>query len=210
MTTLKIPTQIESLMAKLFFRYGAMNSGKSTALMQVAYNYEERGMHVLLVKAKVDSKGSDRIVSRLGIDRKVDILASEDINLYSTIKQWNKDVEKVGCVLVDEAQFLTSKQIDELFNLTVYEKIPVICYGLRTDFQSQLFPGSQRLFALAHSLEELKTICRCGRKAMLNARKVDDKFVFQGSQVAIDGAASVTYESLCGNCYFEELEKSTQ
>ena len=177
--------------------------------MQVAYNYEERGMHVLLVKAKVDSKGNDRIVSRLGIDRKVDILAGEDINLYSTIKQWNKDVEKVGCVLVDEAQFLSSKQIDELFNLTVYENIPVICYGLRTDFQSQLFPGSQRLFALAHSLEELKTICRCGRKAMLNARKVDDVFVFQGSQVAIDGAASVTYESLCGNCYFEELEKST-
>ncbi len=185
-----------------------MNSGKSTALMQVAHNYEERGMNVLLVKAKVDSKGDNKVISRLGIERKVDILASKQVNLYHTIKQWNKDVEKVSCVLVDEAQFLEPTHIDQLFNLTVYDNIPVIAYGLRSDFQTQLFPGSQRLFALAHSIEELKTICRCGRKAMLNARKVDDVFVFTGSQVAIDGASSTTYESLCGNCYFEELEKA--
>lgn len=195
-------------MAKLFFRYGAMNSGKSTVLMQVAYNYEERGMHTLLVKPKLDTKGNDRVISRLGIERKVDILADDNINLYHTIKQWNKDVEPVSCVLVDEAQFLQPKHVDQLFNLTVYENIPVICYGLRTDFQTHLFPGSHRLFALAHTVEELKTICRCGRKAMMNARKIDGTYVFEGSQVAIDGTSDVTYESLCGNCYFEELEKS--
>ncbi len=195
-------------MAKLFFRYGAMNSGKSTALMQVAHNYEERGMNILLIKPKLDSKGDKKVVSRLGIERNVDILADKNINIYNTIKQWNKDVEKISCVLVDEAQFLETSHIDQLFNLTVYDNIPVICYGLRTDFLTQLFPGSQRLFALAHSIEELKTICRCGKKAMLNARKIDDQFVFSGSQVAIDGAGDTSYESLCGNCYFEELEKS--
>lgn len=196
-------------MGKLFFRYGAMNSGKSTALIQVAHNYEERGMNVLLVKAKIDSKGDDFVISRLGVKRKVDILADDSINLYYTIIQWNKDVEKVSCVLVDEAQFLTKQQIDELFNLVVIDDIPVICYGLRTDFQTKLFPGSERLFALSHSLEELKTICRCGKKAMMNGRKVDGKFVFEGSQVAIDGSADITYESLCGACYFKELDSNS-
>lgn len=194
-------------MAKLFFRYGAMNSGKSTALIQVAHNYEERGMRVLLVKAKIDSKGNDKILSRLGVERKVDIIADESTNLYDDIIQWHKDVFKVSCILVDEAQFLAKVQIDQLFNLSVIDNIPVICYGLRTDFQTKLFPGSERLFALSHSLEELKTICRCGKKAMMNGRKVDDKYVFSGSQVAIDGSADVTYESLCGGCYFEELAK---
>jgi thymidine kinase len=194
-------------MAKLFFRYGAMNSGKSTALLQVAHNYEERGMHVLLVKAKIDSKGNDRIVSRLGMDRKVDVLSDETTNLYQVIAQWHKDVEKVSCILVDEAQFLSKKQVDQLFNLTIYDKIPVICYGLRTDFQTNLFPGAERLFALAHSLEELKTICRCGKKAMMNGRKINNRFVFEGSQVAIDGSQDITYESLCGDCYFVELSK---
>lgn len=185
-----------------------MNSGKSTALLQVAHNYEERGMHILIIKPKVDTKGGESVVSRLGVERKVDILAAPDTNVYDAITQWHKDVEKIACVLVDEAQFLTPRQIDELFNLTVYENIPVICYGLRTDFQTQLFPSSQRLFALSHAIEELKTICRCGRKAMLNARKSGDTFVFEGSQVAIDGEHETTYEALCGNCYFEELEKS--
>lgn len=174
-------------MSKLYFRYGAMNSGKSTALLQVAHNYEERGMHVLLVKPRVDNKGNNEIVSRLGNSRQVDILADESINLYDTVTQWDKDVELVSCVLVDEAQFLNQQQIDQLFNLTVYRDIPVICYGLRTDFLTKLFPGSERLFALAHSLEELKTICRCGQKATMNARKLDGKFVFEGSQVAIEG-----------------------
>jgi thymidine kinase len=183
-----------------------MNSGKSTALIQVAHNYEERGMKVLLIKAQIDSKGSDMAVSRIKLSRKVDILASSTLSIYDTVSQWNKDVEKISCVLVDEAQFLTKKQVDELFNLTVYKDIPVICYGLRTDFRTQLFPGSERLFALAHTIEELKTICRCGKKAVFNGRKTDDIFIFEGSQVAIDGSQDITYESLCGGCYFKELE----
>ncbi len=195
-------------MAKLYFRYGAMNSGKTTALLQVAHNYEERGMHILLIKPKKDSKGGDTVLSRLGIDRKVDILASKSMDLRQCIAQWHKDVEKVSCVLIDEAHFLTEVQIDQLFDLTVHENIPVICYGLRSDFQKELFPGSKRLFALSHTIEELKTICRCGRKAMLNARKINDKFIFEGSQVAIDGEDQVTYQSLCGKCYAEEQAKA--
>jgi thymidine kinase len=191
-------------MAKLFFRYGAMNSGKSTALLQVAHNYEERGMHVLLVKPRLDTKGSQHIVARIGIDRAVDILADDSMNLRSQVMQWNKDVDKINCVLVDEAQFLSANHIDQLFELAVLDGIPVICFGLRTDFQRNLFPGSERLFALAHSLEELKTICRCGKKALFVGRKVNEHYVFDGSQVAIDGENEVTYESLCGICYFQE------
>ncbi len=194
-------------MAKLFFRYGAMNSGKSTAILQVAHNYEERGMNVMLVKPKVDSKGDDKVIARIGIDRQVDILAEESLNMREAVLNWK---DKVNCVLVDEAQFLTQRQVDELFELTVKDNIPVICYGLRTDFQTKLFPASERLFALAHSLEELKTICRCGKKAMMNARKVNDKFVFEGDQVAIDGSQEVTYESLCGSCYYKEQTSSIE
>lgn len=186
-----------------------MNSGKSTALIQVAHNYEERGMRVLLVKPKIDSKGSDKIVSRLGAERKVDILADRDINLSHTILQWHKDVEKVACILVDEAQFLEPEHIDQLFSLTVYQNIPVIAYGLRTDFRAAVFPASVRLFALAQSIEELKTVCRCGKKAIFNGRKIDGRFVFAGSQVAIDGTSDVSYESLCGLCYYNELQNIT-
>jgi len=156
-------------MAKLYFRYGAMNSGKSTALLQVAHNYEERGMNVVLVKAALDSKGGKNVTTRIGIDREVDLLADQDMDVYAQIR-----TSKPSCVLVDEAQFLTEAQVDQLFKLTVDHNIPVICFGLRTDFQTELFPGSRRLFALAHSIEELKTICRCGKKAMFNGRKVDD------------------------------------
>lgn len=190
-------------MAKLFFRYGAMNSGKSTALLQVAHNYEERDMTVLLVKPHIDTKGDENVVARIGIERKVDVLARTDDNLFDIIA-----ANKPDCVLVDEAQFLSEEQIDQLFELTVKENIPVICFGLRTDFQRQLFPGSKRLFALAHSLEELKTICRCGRKALFVGRKINDEYVFEGSQVAIDGKDEVTYESLCGSCYLREKQQS--
>jgi thymidine kinase len=106
----------------------------------------------------------------------------------------------VGCLLVDEAQFLSAPQVDDLLRIAVTENVPVLAYGLRTDFQTRAFPGSARLLEVAHSLEELKTICRCGRKAVFNARCVDGSFLFDGDQVAIDGE-QVTYESLCGNCY---------
>lgn len=197
-------------MAKLYFRYGAMNSGKSTAVLQVAHNYEERGMKVLIVKPTIDTKGNDQISTRIGIGRPVDVLLNPDdtLNLAVTKQSPNKKVEDYDCIITDEAQFFTESQIEEFFNIAVKQNIPVICYGIRTDFQRNLFPGSKRLFELAHSLEELKTICRCGKKAIFNARKINDKFVFEGDQVAIDGSDKVSYESLCGNCYIKESANS--
>jgi len=202
--------------AKLYFRYGAMNSGKSTALLQAAYNYEERGQRVLLAKPEIDTKGASQIESRLGMTREVDFLIGSDDDaraLFAVHRQRIRDEADeellpaapadVACLLIDEAQFLTPEQIDDLFRIAVLDGIPVLAYGIRNDFRTHAFPGSARLLAIAHTLEELKTICRCGRKAVFNGRKVDGRFVFDGDQVAIDGVA-VTYESLCGNCYLEE------
>ncbi|WP_168625710.1 thymidine kinase [Cryobacterium sp. BB307] len=195
-------------MAKLYFRYGAMNSGKSTALLQAAYNYEERGQQVLLAKPQVDTKGATLIVSRLGVTRPVDfmIAATDDVlELFAQARQEVKEEtgRDVSCLLVDEAQFLTEGQIDDLLRIAILEDVPVLAYGLRTDFQTVAFPGSRRLLEIAHSLEELKTICRCGRKAVFNARKIGDRFIFDGDQVAIE-VGEVVYESLCGSCYLDE------
>ena len=190
------------MMSKLYFRYGAMNSGKSTHLMQVAHNYEERGMKVILIKPETDKKGGDKLVSRLGVERKVDILCLEKMNIYEEIQKWQEVEFKVNCILVDEVQFMTKEQVDQLFKIAVVLDIPVICYGLRTDFMMEGFEGSTRLLLLAHSIEEMKTICKCGRKAILNGRKINGEFVFEGEQVAIDNIDNVQYESLCGHCYF--------
>ena len=190
------------MMSKLYFRYGALNSGKSTHLMQVAHNYEERGMKVILIKPATDKKGGDKLVSRLGVERKVDILCLEKMNIYEEIQKWQEVKFKVNCILVDEVQFMTKEQVDQLFKIAVVLDIPVICYGLRTDFMMEGFEGSTRLLLLAHSIEEMKTICKCGRKAILNGRKINGKFVFEGEQVAIDNIDNVQYESLCGHCYF--------
>lgn len=190
-------------MAKLYFRFGAMNCGKSTALIQVDHNYREHGMKTLLIKPGSDLKGSNEILSRLQIKRRVDILAAETDNLYELVQDYNKNHGPIHCVLVDEAQFLTRKQADQLFEVAVLQDIPVICYGLRTDFRLDGFAGSERLLLLAHSLEELKTICKCGRKALANARKIDGHFIFEGDQVAIDGIENVSYEPLCAQCYYK-------
>lgn len=191
-------------MAKLYFRYGAMNSGKTALLLQAAHNYEERGMEVLIVKPTIDSKGDDHLVSRIGLTRKVDKLLAPKDDIYKYVKKIKGNIK---CILVDEAQFLEKEQVDQLMHIVVKLNIPVICYGLRSDFKTNGFPGSTRLLELAHTIEEMKTICSCGRKAMFNARKVNGKFVFDGEQVAIDGEDKVTYESLCPNCYYEELDK---
>ena len=193
-------------MAKLYFRYGAMNSGKSTALMQVAHNYEERGMKVVVIKPRVDTKAKDKISSRIGIDRQVDHL----IDKNEDVRDYIYKLDNVKCVLVDEVQFLSSKQIDQLLFITIEKDIPVICYGIRTDFKLNGFEGSSRLLEIAHSIEEMKTICKCGRKALFNARVINGEFVFSGNQVAIDGNDEVTYEALCPKCYFEELEKKNE
>jgi thymidine kinase len=194
-------------MSKLYFRYGAMNCGKSTNLMQVAFNYEERGMKTIVIKPGIDTKGEDKVISRLGIERKVDIVVDGYMNLVDEVVKYIEECGKLHCILVDEAQFLKSVQIDQLFEVAVKMNIPVICYGLRTDFLMNGFEGSERLLLIAHSIEELKTICACGRKALLNGRKVNGEFVFEGSQVAIDQENDVEYESLCGVCFYKEKEK---
>lgn len=212
-------------MAKLYFRFGAMNSGKSTALLQAAYNYEERGQAVLLAKPAIDTKGAAEIESRLGVIRAVDFLVDPDANVRELFAAERERIRRasdnalfregaapdVACLLIDEAQFLTRDQVDDLFRIAVEHGVPVMAYGIRTDFQTEAFPGSARLLEVAHTLEELKTICRCGRKALFNARKIGGTFVFSGDQVAIDAATAavqgehfVTYESLCGTCYLEE------
>jgi thymidine kinase len=187
-----------------------MNSGKSTALLQVAHNYEERGQAVLLAKPNIDSKGDSAIVSRLGVERSVDFLVAPEDNLRLEFtlcrnEHNSRSNAPISCLLIDEAQFLTREQVNQALEIATLDDIPVLAYGLRTDFQTAGFPGSIRLLEIAHSLEELKTICRCGKKAMFNARKVGGNFIFDGAQVAIDGD-SVTYESLCTTCYFRERE----
>ncbi len=195
-------------MSKLYFRYGAMNSGKSTALLQAAFNYEERSQHVLLAKPAIDSKGDRNIVSRLGVTRQVDFLVEPKANLRELLAKHIQEFKgatgnEIACLLIDEAQFLTSAQVDQCLEIAVLDGIPVLAYGIRTDFKTNAFPGSMRLLEIAHSLEELKTICRCGRKAMFNARLVNGEFTFDGEQVAIDGD-QVTYESLCASCYLSK------
>jgi len=196
------------LMAKLYFRYGAMNSGKSTALLQAAYNYAERGQQVLIAKPRIDTKGEALIVSRLGVERAVNFVIgpNDDVRtMFDAYRSQTKATtgQDVACLLLDEAQFLSVDQVDDLLRIAILEDVPVLAYGIRTDFQTIAFPGSRRLLEVAHALEELKTICRCGRKAMFNARLVNGQFIFDGAQVAIDGE-NVTYESLCGTCYLRE------
>ena len=189
-------------MAKLYFKYGTMNSGKSAILLQSAFNYEQKGMKVLVLKPKIDTKGEDYIVSRVGLKRKVNHLIKEDEDLY---KELEDRLDKIDCIFVDEAQFLSENQVEDLLHIAVECDVPVICYGLRTDFRTDGFVGSTRLLQIAHELEELKTICDCGRKAIFNVRKVDGKFSYSGDQVAIDGKEEVTYDSLCPKCYYEKL-----
>ena len=194
-------------MSKLYFRYGAMNCGKSTNLLQVAYNYEERGMKVIVIKPMTDTKGANNVVSRLGVTRTVDLLVRSDENIYEEIEKWNNENGKVNCILVDEVQFFNEIQIDQLFEIAVKMDIPTICYGLRTDFLMNGFKGSARLLLIAHSLEELKTICNCGKKAILNGRKLNGEFIFHGEQVAIDNNDNIEYEALCPKCYYRYKSK---
>ena len=191
-----------------------MNSGKSTALLQAAYNYEERGHRVLIAKPSTDTKGDTSIVSRLGVVREVDFLVGPEQGLRDVFLAEREAARAVGtfkleadvsCLLIDEAQFLTAAQVDDALRIALIDDVPVLAYGIRTDFLTAAFPGSGRLLEVAHSLEELKTICRCGRKAIFNPRKVNGRFVFDGDQVAID-SDEVTYEALCGACYLEESD----
>ena len=194
-------------MSKLYFRFGAMNCGKSSALMQVAYNYEENKKKVIVIKSIIDTKGDNYLESRIGLKRKVDILLEKK----ESLKKYYDKFKDISCILVDEAQFLTTKQVEELWEITKKLDIPVICYGLKVDFKSNLFEGSKRLLELSDVLEELITICRCGKRAKFNARFINDKFTLDGKEVLIDGSNSnVEYVPMCGKCYLEELNKYNQ
>lgn len=191
-------------MAKLYFRYGAMNSGKTTMLLQTAHNYEEQGMKIIIIKPMVDTKGEDKVVSRLGIERTVDIRLTEKDNVMDCIiEKYKNNAFKPNAIIVDEAQFLQPFQVDELFNITKTFDIPVLAYGLRCDFRMLGFPGATRLLEIADDITELKTICKCGKKATQNLRTINGIAIFEGDQIAIDGESKIQYTSVCGECYLK-------
>lgn len=197
-------------MSKLHFKYGAMNSGKTDTLIKTAFNYTEQGLEVIVIKPSTDVKGKTQLVTRSGNRRDVDILAAPDTNIRTVVKSLikQKRLKKLSCVLIDETQFLTADQVNQLFDIAKIDNISVIAYGLRTDFLTNMFPGSKRLFELADNIEKLPTMCRCGSQAEVNCRKLDNEFVFNGNQLAIDGDGSISYESLCGVCFMAEKSKN--
>ncbi|MEM9105687.1 MAG: thymidine kinase [Pseudomonadota bacterium] len=190
-------------MAKLYFNYSAMNAGKSTLLLQASYNYRERGMHTLLFIAALDDRaGRGKIGSRIGLEADATPFFSDD-NLYDRIKEEQK-LRDIACVFVDEAQFMTEEQVWQLARTADRLNIPVMAYGLRTDFQGKLFPGSQALLAIADSLREIRTICWCGKKATMVVRlDSHGRPVKDGEQISIGG--NETYVSLCRRHWEEAM-----
>ena len=193
-------------MAKLYFNYSTMNAGKSTALLQAAYNYRERGMIPKLITAKLDNRaGEARIVSRIGIEEKASVFTSTD-DIYEKVRNASATF-KIDCVLLDEAQFLSKAQVWQLARIVDQLKIPVLCYGLRVDFRGELFPGSLTLLSIADEIKEIKTICHCGKKATMVVRRNNlGQIVSEGSQIQIGG--NETYTSLCRLHWCEEMGKS--
>jgi len=190
-------------MSKLYFYYSAMNAGKSTVLIQSSYNYRERGMRTLLFMPALDTRaGYGRIKSRIGLEAEAIPLRAED-DLLESVRAEHAS-QAVACVLVDEAQFLTREQVRQATDIADLLHIPVLCYGLRTDFQGRLFPGSAELLALSDKLVELKTICHCGRKATMNLRVgPDGRAVREGAQVEIGG--NDRYVAVCRRHFKEAL-----
>ncbi len=183
-------------MAKLYFKYGAMGSSKTANALITKFNYEERGMKVWLIKPSIDVRdGVDTVKSRIGLSAKADIM-TPDKNLYEEFKKR----PECHVIIADECQFFTPEQIDDLRKIVDELDIPVLCYGLRTDFLTKLFPGSLRLFEVADSVTEIKTICGCGKKAIVNARiDGDGKIVTEGGQILIGGNDS--YVAMCHSCW---------
>ena len=189
-------------MAKLYFKYGAMGSSKTATALITKYNYEERGMRVWLIKPAADNRdGEFTLRSRVGLTAEAEAVGPDKDICALYAKR-----EKADVIIVDECQFMTAKQIDELRELVDREDLPVLCFGLRTDFQTKLFPGSRRLFELADSITEIKTICDCGRKATVNARLSPDGYVVtEGSQVFLGGNDS--YIAMCHKCYVKGIQE---
>lgn len=191
--------------SRLYFKYGTMGSSKSAQALMCKFNYEQKGMKVLLVKPQLDNRGDGedgpKVRSRIGL-----VADCQTIGQQGSFEQlfWqHKNNGGCDCIIVDEAQFCTEQQVDELKQLTAY--VPVLCYGLLTDFRCKLFEGSKRLVELADSLQEIKSVCKCGRKSTVNARFIDGKCVDDGPVVFIGGDES--YENMCYWCWQKELKK---
>ena len=191
-------------MAKLYFSYSAMNAGKSTLLLQASHNYGERGMQTMLFTAKLDNRSLvGNITSRIGLSENALTFDNKD-NLFKLVEKGNQK-DKISCVFIDEAQFLTSNQVWELSEVVEKLNIPVMCYGLRTDFQGNLFEGSATLLAIADELKEIKTICHCGKKAIMVVRlDSGGKVIKEGAQIEIGG--NEKYVSLCRKHWKFEME----
>ncbi len=190
-------------MAKLYFNYAAMNAGKSTALLQAAFNYRERGMKTLIFTAALDARAGPGIVaSRIGLTEPARMFGAAT-DLYTEIQAAIR-ADAVACVFVDEAQFLSRDQVVQLARAVDYLDVPVLCFGLRTDFRGELFPGSERLLALADELRELKSICHCGRKATMNLR-IDASGAAIGSGATIEIGGNERYAPLCRRHFYERL-----
>ena len=189
-------------MAKLYFKYGAMGSSKSAQALITQFNYEELGMTVWLIKPSVDDRdGADIIRSRIGLERRAQVIRPEDSIRAEYAKTGGTDV-----IIADEAQFLTPAQIDELRDIVDEQDVPVLCFGLRTDFLTHFFPGAQRLMELADSLTEIKTVCACGSKATVNAR-IDEsgRVVTEGGQILIGG--NDRYVAMCHRCWKKRIRE---
>ena len=195
-------------MAKLYFKYGAMGSSKSAQALITRFNYEERGMKVWLLKPETDNRdGVATIRSRIGLRADADVLKTDD-SVRAAYDIRLREKRRTDVIIVDECQFLMPSQVDELRDLVDEEDIPVLCFGLRTDFQTHLFPGSRRLFELADSITEIKTICDCGKKATVNARISNGRVVTEGEQVLIGGNDS--YLAMCHSCWKKRIAKEAK
>lgn len=191
-------------MAKLLFKYATMNSGKTIDLLRTAYNYEENNGKVLVIKPKIDTKGKDKITSRIGLERKVDILVCYDDNLIDLLKG---KLDNIDAILVDEAQFFSKKQIEDLSIICKAMNIDVICYGLRVNFRGELFEGSKKLFEVADALDELVTLCECRNVARFVGRKEDGIYKIDGPEILIDGSLkNIEYVPLCKECYLKHVK----
>lgn len=200
------------MMADMIFKYSAMNGGKTLNILQTAYSYEENKFKTVVVKSVKDTKGQDTIVSRNGMNRKVDILLDEEESLLTEENYKIFYVAKV--ILVDEVELLNEKQIKELWTIAHLINIPVICYGLKSNFKGEIFSsGIAQIFAIADHIEEIgsSSICRCGKKAIFNARKENDKFRDTGPTIIIDDGTKKEYEyvPLCGDCYLKHVKISS-
>ena len=190
-------------MAKLYFKYGAMGSSKTAQALITKYNYEENDMSVWLIKPSADTRdGADILRSRIGLEAQVEVI-SPTVDIYARYAAGH--VGKCDAIIVDECQFLTQAQIGQLRQIVDDFNVPVMCFGLRTDFQTHLFPGSHRLMELADCIEEIKTMCDCGAKATVNARINDGYIVTEGAQVVLGG--NDCYIAMCHRCYINGIRE---